>query len=203
MKRYASYGTGLAAIAAASFAWMAFAAVPQTISYQSRLRDSGGVAVTTATNVSFSLYSAASGGSPLWTETYDQASGACKKITPDADGYFSLRLASCAAFPGTLKFGDPVFLGVTIGSDAEATPRVQFSPAPYALNALRVGPLTGDLASNTVTVSGTASFADTITPAPSCRRGTTCTTWALTRTVSVWATSKTWSSATPSTTARP
>ena len=131
--------------------FFAHAAVPAVINYQSRLRTAGGVAITAATSVSFSLYSAATGGTPVWTESRNQSSGACAKVAPDANGYFSVQMGSCAAFPATLIFTDPLFLGVTIESDAEATPRVAFAPAPYALNAVRTGTFVADTAAGTLT----------------------------------------------------
>lgn len=127
----------------------ALAAIPATINYHSRLRDSNSDPVTTATDISFALYTAASGGSAVWSETYDQNSGACTKITPDAEGYFSLALGSCTAISG-VNFTNPVYLGVTIGTDPEATPRVMFNPAPYALNADAVD---GFSASSTATAN--------------------------------------------------
>ncbi len=110
------------------------AAIPSTINYHSRLRDSNGDPVTSATNISFALYTGATGGSAVWSESYNQTSGACTKITPDSEGYFSLELGSCSAITG-VNFNNPVYLGVTIGADPEAIPRVKFNPAPYALNA--------------------------------------------------------------------
>ena len=151
MKKTASYAIIAGAALAAGFAALAYAAIPQQINYQSRLRTSGGVPVTAATSISFSLYSAASGGTALWTEARNQSSGSCAKVTPDADGYFSVQLGSCNAFPGSLAFDTSLFLGVTVGSDAEATPRVAFSPSPYALNASRVGSVVVSGAADTVT----------------------------------------------------
>ncbi len=162
MKQRIAYGIGLVG-SIVLLAQGAFAAIPQTINYQSRLRTSGGVPVTTATKVSFSLYSALSGGSPVWTETYDQASGACKKPTPDADGYFSVSMGGCAAFPASLTFTDPLFLGVTIESDAEATPRIKFSASPYAINTVRLGTFAGDPATNKV-IAETTGTATSGTP---------------------------------------
>ncbi len=132
-------------------AFFAHAAVPAVINYQSRLRTSGGVAITSAASVSFSLYTAATGGTALWTESRNQSSGACAKVTPDANGYFSVQMGSCEAFPATLTFTTPLYLGVTIGSDSEASPRVAFAPAPYAMNSARVGNFVADISANTLT----------------------------------------------------
>ncbi len=46
-----------------------FSQIPQTLSYQGVLKDASGVIVPNANyNLTFRIYSAASGGSALWTE---------------------------------------------------------------------------------------------------------------------------------------
>ncbi len=71
-------------------------------------------------------------------------------ITPDAKGYFFLKLGSCAPFPSYLDFSEIMYVGVKIGADAEALPRVQLSSHPYALNAYR---LNGYEATSTATAN--------------------------------------------------
>ena len=44
------------------------AAPPKTLDYQGYLSDSSGVPLTGSVNLSVSLYVAASGGTPLWTQ---------------------------------------------------------------------------------------------------------------------------------------
>jgi hypothetical protein len=120
------------------------ASVPREINYQSRLRSSSLAPITVPTDIQFSIYSsqtlgaytdtASSSGPLLWKGVYD--GGACPQITPDADGYFAVQLGSaCAPFPSYIDWNQTLFLGVQIGVDAEATPRVQLSAFPYALNA--------------------------------------------------------------------
>ena len=50
---------------------LAFAALPQTINYQGYLTNAAGTPVTSppAESMTFSLFTAQSGGSPLWSET--------------------------------------------------------------------------------------------------------------------------------------
>ncbi|MDF1497120.1 MAG: hypothetical protein P1P90_03590 [Patescibacteria group bacterium] len=127
------------------------AQIPQTINYQSRLRTIGGVPITATTTIQFSLYNHISNGSSvdapgsagplLWKETYDQASGACSSVQPDAQGYFFVQLGSCSAFPAYIEFDSPLYLGVKISADAEAAPRVLLASFPYALNSQRVNSL--------------------------------------------------------------
>ena len=46
----------------------ASASVPHLVNYQGRLTDSLGAPLSGSYNITFSLYTAASGGSPIWTE---------------------------------------------------------------------------------------------------------------------------------------
>lgn len=101
------------------------------LSFQGRLTSNVGNPITTATNVVFKLYDASSGGSQLWT------SGTCS-ITPDSDGIFSTLLgSSCGTEIDSSVFSEnsSVWVGVTVASDSEATPRVQIATVAYALNA--------------------------------------------------------------------
>ncbi len=136
----------------ASVASLASAAVPQFVNYQSRLRDAGGTAITATTTIQFSIYNDATSGTPtstessagplLWKETYNQATGTCAFIDPDSEGYFTVQLGTCNAFPGYLDFtSDTLYVGVKIESDSEATPRARLGTAPYAFNAEHFGDL--------------------------------------------------------------
>ncbi len=51
------------------------AASTGTIAYQSRLADSSGNPLTSTLAMSFRLYSAATGGAPLWTEQWTGPNG--------------------------------------------------------------------------------------------------------------------------------
>lgn len=100
------------------------------LSFQGRLTNNLGNPITTATNVVFKLYTASSGGSTLWDST------ACS-ITPDSDGIFSTLLGStCGGAIDSSVFSEnaSVWVGVTVGADAEATPRIQIATVAYALN---------------------------------------------------------------------
>ncbi|MCC7523167.1 tail fiber domain-containing protein, partial [Candidatus Uhrbacteria bacterium] len=139
---------GLLAFIAVTVAWMsavlpASAAIPKEINYQSRLRDASLNPITTATDIQFTIYSsptlgtfsdpATAGGPLLWKGVYDGST--CPQITPDTDGYFAVQLgSSCAVFPSYIDWNQTLYLGVRIGTDAEATPRVQLSAHQYALN---------------------------------------------------------------------
>jgi predicted RecA/RadA family phage recombinase len=167
IKSYLRIRIALAGVMAVIFAFAPLfsipdtqAAIPQTINYQSRLLTPGGLPVTSTTAIQLSFYLHPTNGSsgdvpdqagPLvWKEVYDQASGACAMITPDAKGYFFLKLGSCSPFPSYLDFSEIMYVGVKIGADAEASPRVQLSSHPYALNAYR---LNGYEATSTATAN--------------------------------------------------
>ncbi len=127
--------------------FISYAEIPNQINYQGKLKDSGGNSITAPTTIQFSLYSHITNGSSsdtpsssgplLWTETYD-GSGSCSQITPDSDGIFAQHLGSCVPFPSYLDFTDKYYLGVKIGTDAEATPRVPFATNPYAFTSKAV-----------------------------------------------------------------
>ncbi|MBI2476555.1 hypothetical protein HYV72_00100 [Candidatus Uhrbacteria bacterium] len=133
--------------------WTAYAAldVPQIVSYQGRLTDSNRITVDDASySMYFALYTASSGGTCLWSAGNTDSNTAtidCIGETPDTavsvtvtDGVFTVLLgdttASQNAIPDDL-FDDnaTVYLGVTIGSDAEMTPRKRVTSVPFALQA--------------------------------------------------------------------
>jgi len=100
------------------------------LSFQGRLTDTLSNPITTATNVVFQLYSVSSGGVALYN------TGTCS-VTPDQDGIFSSLIGSdCGAEIAASVFTENanVYLGVTVGADAEMTPRQQIANVGYAIN---------------------------------------------------------------------
>jgi hypothetical protein len=56
-----------------------------------------------------------------------------------SDGLFNVMLGSLTAIPQSVITGhDSLFLGITVGTDDEMTPRVQLGSVPYAVQALTV-----------------------------------------------------------------
>ncbi|MGD9101699.1 MAG: hypothetical protein PVF45_14555 [Anaerolineae bacterium] len=102
-------------------------AVSPLLQYQGRLADpSTGEAVADDTySMTFGLYDVDSGGTPLWTETKDVAV---------QGGLFSTALGDTATLDAGLFNGQALWLGITVGADAEATPRQQVLPVAYALS---------------------------------------------------------------------
>ncbi|MEM6289557.1 MAG: hypothetical protein AAF845_20625, partial [Bacteroidota bacterium] len=99
--------------------------VPREIPFQGVLQDSG-TPVTAATDVTFRLFEAASGGSAVWTDT--------QTVTPDADGAFAVRLGATTDLPDDM--GRPLWLEVSVpsgGGTQVLGPRTALGAAPYAL----------------------------------------------------------------------
>ena len=135
-------GVGMLA-AVASLSGATSAVVPPGITQQGRLLDSEGNPVSGEVTFTFTIYDEATEGNELWT--------AEQEITLD-DGYFSTRLGgSGAPFPANLFDGSDRFLGVTVGSDDEMTPRQTLGAVPYAHMANNVN---GDITPASVTVNG-------------------------------------------------
>ncbi len=112
------------------------AAINKQINYQGKLTTSAGVAVTNGTyNMEFKLYTVASAGTAIWTET---RIGADKvQVT---SGLFSVMLGEVTALTG-VDFNQTLYLGVNIGGtgspswDGEMTPRKKLGAVPAAVEA--------------------------------------------------------------------
>lgn len=105
-----------------------------TIAYQGRLADSSGNPLTNTLNMSFRLYGATTGGSPLWTEEWTGSNG-----VQVSDGLFNVMLGSLTPIPQSVIAGNSnLFLGITVGTDDEMSPRVQLGSVPFAVQALTV-----------------------------------------------------------------
>jgi len=103
-----------------------------TISYQGRLADASGNPVTSSgLGMVFRLYNADSGGSPLWEERH--------MAVPVEDGLFHVLLGSLnPMLVSLLASHSTLWLGITVGSDSETTPREQIASVPYAMIASTV-----------------------------------------------------------------
>jgi hypothetical protein len=120
----------------------ASAGVPRSLTEQGRLFDSGGSPLNVTTTLQFALYAGPAGGAALWSET--------RTVTLD-QGYFSAQLGAVTPFPAGLWTGASLYLGITVGTDPEMTPRQATQSVPYALVA---GDAVGDLHPATVSVNG-------------------------------------------------
>lgn len=103
-----------------------------TIAYQGRLADANGAPLTGTYSIIFRLYSAASGGVPLWEEQWTGSNGVSV-----SDGLFNVMLGSLTPIPQAVVTGNnTLWLGITVGTDDEMAPRVQLGSVPFAVQAL-------------------------------------------------------------------
>ena len=105
-----------------------------TIAYQGRLADADGNPLTDTYNMVFRLYDVASGGVFLWGEQWTGSNG-----VQVSDGLFNVMLGSLTPIPqSVITEHESLFLGITVGTDDEMTPRVQLGSVPFAVQALTV-----------------------------------------------------------------
>jgi hypothetical protein len=112
----------------------ASAAINSQINFQGKLTNPDGTNVTNGSySIVFSIYSVASAGTALWTETQNPVT--------ISDGIFQVSLGSVnTALATAVDFNtSPLYLGIKVGADTEMTPRVLFTASPYALNSDKLG----------------------------------------------------------------
>ena len=125
--------------------------VPSSFNYQGVLRGGSGELLAAGTyNVSFRLYTTATGGSAVWGRTY--------AVLLDTNGLFNVELTDSsgsivvtgAVLTTTVSAHATLYVGLTVAGSTEIAPRQQLLAVPYAL-------LAGDskTASGDFTVTGT------------------------------------------------
>ncbi|MFH1089756.1 MAG: hypothetical protein V1716_05035 [Candidatus Uhrbacteria bacterium] len=148
------------------------------VTYQGRLLDSNGVPVSSATaSISFSFYTAVSGGSCLWSNSSETCATATARSVTLTDGLFTENLGDTSAgilYAAILDsvFADnaSVYLEVVVGGET-LTPRKQITATPYAINSHKLDGLdssnflrdngdtgTGAFDFTSATFSGTSPF---------------------------------------------
>lgn len=114
------------------------ASAPAIITYQGKLASvSTGASVTTTQSMYFVLYSAASGGTILYTASGTIAATSSISVTPSSAGIFSVNLGDTGtnSLDATIfQNNSAVYLEVRIGSET-LSPRKQMTASPYAFNA--------------------------------------------------------------------
>ena len=142
----------VAAIFVGAFAYMgqesskasALTTVPTRMNFQGRLADSTGNIKQNGTyNMRLRLYTAASGGTAVWTEDRLVSAGQGVTLT---NGLFALQLGSVTSLPASLFASGPLYLEVELPTPATATssspswtegamtPRNQMATSAYAYN---------------------------------------------------------------------
>jgi hypothetical protein len=105
----------------------AHAAINKEINYQGKLANSSDDIVADGTYaMEFNLYTASSGGSPIWTETL--TGGNEVQVT---NGLFSVLLGQVSSL-AAVDFNQTLYLGVNIEGDGEMTPRKKIGAVPAA-----------------------------------------------------------------------
>lgn len=97
-------------------------AVPNLISYQGVLNDSGGSPISSTVIMTFSIYNIATGGAALWSET---------QSVQVSNGLFNVKLGSVQQLPSSVFIQDTLYLGIQIASDPEMEPRQQITAGAY------------------------------------------------------------------------
>ncbi|MBI4957494.1 MAG: collagen-like protein [Myxococcales bacterium] len=131
------------ALATTGLALTAGAQVPESVTQQGRLYDSGGNPINGPLDVVFAIYDSAGAATSIWSETHT--------ITFD-DGYFSVTLGTTTALDTTVLDGGVRYLGIKVDNDPEMSPRAAVHSVPYAILA---GDVTGDIHPSSVVVNGT------------------------------------------------
>src|SRR5690349_16319060 len=115
--------------AAAQTTTQSAAVTPRLVKFSSSLLDEQGQAVGHSSSITFSLYSAQTGGTSLWSEV--------QSVQPDSRGRYTVSLGVTRAEGLPLEIfstGEARWLGVTVGDGSEQ-PRVLLFSVPYALKA--------------------------------------------------------------------
>ncbi|MDB5170965.1 MAG: exported protein of unknown function, partial [Candidatus Saccharibacteria bacterium] len=115
----------------------AVAAGSENLNFQARLEGlNGAIANDGDYNVEFKLYSVATGGTALWTET---RTGADKVRV--VNGYLTVNLGDVNSFPSTIAWDQDMYVTMNIGGtgsptwDGEMNPRLKLTAVPYAFQA--------------------------------------------------------------------
>lgn len=99
------------------------------LGFQGRLTDTNGDPVANQNqNLTFGIYQVPATGTRIWREDHS--------VSLDPNGVFSVVLGSETALP--LFDGTPRYLEIAIDGGSPLTPRVEVTPAPFALNAVRL-----------------------------------------------------------------
>ena len=101
-------------------------AVPAYLSHQGKILDSSQEPISVVTEMTFSLYTQASGGSAVWSETMD--------LSLDG-GLYSVILGTTTTLEDSLFEGGNLYLGVQVEDNNEFDPRTQVVSVPFAFRA--------------------------------------------------------------------
>ncbi|MDD5718067.1 MAG: hypothetical protein PHQ53_00085 [Candidatus Krumholzibacteria bacterium] len=103
------------------------AEIPHLINYQGILTNADGVPIDGTHDLTFSIYENSTTETALWTEVHTAVSV--------ADGLFNVILGGVSSFPEDLYEGAERWMGITVDTDEEISPRMRLTSVPWALRA--------------------------------------------------------------------
>ena len=127
-------------------------AIPQTFNINGKLTDTTNSPLSGTYTFNFSIYSAATGGTHLWTSN-------AMSVTTDSNGIYNVILSNV-----NLEFADQYYLGIKVGTDSEMSPRLNLTSSPYAFVAQNVSAAgiifdaNVDAGSRNITTTGSGFF---------------------------------------------
>jgi hypothetical protein len=136
-------------VAVLGLASLATADVPQMINYQGRLTDDSGDPLDTTVSVVFTIYDDSAEGTAKWSETHPSVTV--------VNGLFNVILGAGSppvAIHDTVFNGPDRYLGITVGSDPELSPRTHLVSAGYSHRVSTVDGASGGIISGDVTIRG-------------------------------------------------
>lgn len=134
---------------------------PSVVSYQGQLTDTDGNFLNGIYSIKFAIYGSAAGGAHLWHET---------QSVEVKDGLFSVLLGSVTPIQHTVFSDGDRFLGITVGTDQEMTPRRRIASSPFAQRVVTVEGAKGGNITGQLTVSSNIAAGDSLLGA-NCRLG--------------------------------
>ncbi len=103
------------------------------IPFEGILRNEKGKLLQGSYDIVFHIYDVETGGEPVWTGRYTSANGNPVSIV---DGYFRVMLGEGTDNAFEIDFStDTYYIGMTVGTDSEMSPRERLGATPYAFNA--------------------------------------------------------------------
>ena len=127
-------GTGLGVLLLLILIPCTVFAVPQEINYQGYLTDAGGNPLNGDVAMTFRIYNAPTGGTLLWSEGPSAVTA--------TEGVFNVVLGSSVPITSAILDGDR-YLGMTVGTDPEMSPRLRMTSSPFAIKAADADALGG------------------------------------------------------------
>jgi hypothetical protein len=125
--------------------------IPKQINYQGVIKTAAGQNAADGNyQITFKIYNEETGGTAIWTET--------QSITLSG-GIFSALLGSVTPLT-PVAFDRQQYLGITVASEAELTPRTLLTPSPYSFMSLNVADniiTTGKIQDGAVTAAKVAT----------------------------------------------